>query len=95
MLITGLMMIDSEVTAQNQRVSGVYIQGLALPSSSPPPSMGNSWELDWKCPAPVRPCPRLDYNLHFYLFIFIYFIFGCIGSSLLHAGFSSCGTQAS
>ena len=27
------------------------------------------------------------------LIYFIYFIFGCIGSSLLRAGFSSCGEQ--
>ena len=26
--------------------------------------------------------------LFYYLFYFIYFIFGCVGSSLLHAGFS-------
>ena len=28
-----------------------------------------------------------------FIYLFIYFIFGCVGSSLLHVAFSSCGEQ--
>ena len=31
--------------------------------------------------------------LNIYIFIYLLFIFGCIGSSLLRAAFSSCGEQ--
>ena len=36
----------------------------------------------------VGPC----YNFYFVFFLFIYLLFGCVGSSLLRTGFlSSCG----
>ena len=33
------------------------------------------------------------YFFLFKIYLFVYLIFGCVGSSLLHAGFSSSGEQ--